>query len=69
MKQDKLSFELENLQVGYLIFNILGFDNTEFIAKYLFEKFNSNSIFAKGQNGKIGGWFYFTKNQYHISFR
>ena len=50
-------------------FNILGSDNTESIAKYLFEKFNFNSTFAKGQNGKIDDWFYLTRNQYQVSFR
>lgn len=44
----------ENLVIDYICFNIPGSDNTdntEFIAKYLFEKFNFNSNFAKGQNG------------------
>ena len=51
MKQNKLTFESENLVVDYISFNIPGSDNTESIAKYLFEKFNFNSTFAKGQNG------------------
>jgi hypothetical protein len=50
MNQNKLSFESENLVVDYISFNIPGSGNTESIAKYLFEKVNFNSTFAKGQN-------------------
>ena len=50
MNKNKLTFESENLVVDYISFNITGFTNTESIAKYLFEKFNFNSTFAKGQN-------------------
>ena len=39
MNQNNFSFESENLVVDYISFNILGSDNTESIAKYLFEKF------------------------------
>ena len=60
MKQNKLSFESQNLVVDYISFNIPGSDNTESIAKYLFEKFNLNSTFAKGQNGTTDDWFYLT---------
>ena len=42
MKQNKLSFESENLVIEYISFNIPDSDNTESIAKYLFEKFNFN---------------------------
>lgn len=51
MKQNKLSFDSEKLVVDYIFFNIPGSNNTESIAKYLFEKFNFPSTFAKGQNG------------------
>jgi hypothetical protein len=51
MMQNELSFESENLVVDYIFFNLTGSDNTESIAKYLFEKFNFNSTIAKGQNG------------------
>jgi len=43
MNQNKLSFESENLQVDYLIFNIQGtpdFDLVNRIAKYLFQHFD-----------------------------
>ena len=43
--------------VDYISFNIPSSDNTESIAKYLFEKFNFNSTFAKGQNGIPKSWF------------
>jgi len=66
---NKLTFESENLVVDYISFNISGSDNTESITKYLFEKFNFNSTFAKGQNGTTHDWFYRTKNQHQVSFR
>ena len=69
MKQNKLSFESENLVVAYISFNIPGSDNKESIAKYLFEKFNFNSTFAKGQNETSKDWFYLTRNQHQVSFR
>ena len=59
---NKLSFQSENLQVDYLTFHIPGSDNTESIAKYLFEKFNFNSTFAKGQNGTTDDWFCLNRN-------
>lgn len=49
MKQNKLSFESENLQVDYLTFNIQGtadFDLINRIAKYLFQHFDFNSIIS-----------------------
>lgn len=55
--------------MDYISFNIPGSDNTESIAKYLFEKFNFNSTFAKGQNGTTHDWFYLTRNQQQVSFR
>ena len=55
--------------VDYISFNIPGSDNPESIAKYLFEKFNFNSTFAKGQNGTIYDWFYLNRNQHQVSFR
>ena len=51
MMLNKLTFQSENLVIDYISFNIPGSDNTESIAKYLFEKFNFNSTFVKGQNG------------------
>ena len=69
MKQNKLSFESEKLVVDYISFNIPGSNNTESIAKYLFEKFNFNSTFAKGQNGTTYDWFYLNRNQHQVSFR
>ena len=69
MKENRLSFVSENLVVDYISFNIPGSDNTESIAKYLFEKFNFNSTFTKGQNGTTYDWFYLNRNQHQVSFR
>ena len=69
MKENRLNFQSENLTVDYISFNIPGPDNTESIAKYLFEKFNFNSTFAKGQNGTTYDWFYLNRNQHQVSFR
>ena len=69
MMLHKLTFQSENLVIDYISFNIPGSDNTESIAKYLFEKFNFNSTFAKGQNGTTYDWFYLNRNQHQVSFR
>jgi hypothetical protein len=69
MKENKLTFQSENLVIDYISFNIRGSDNTESIAKYLFEKFNFNSTFSKGQNGTSKNWFYLPVNQHQVSFR
>jgi hypothetical protein len=66
---NKLTFQSENLVVDYISFNIPGSDNTESIAKYLFEKFNFNSTFAKVQNRTSKYWFYLPGNQHQVSFR
>jgi len=47
----------------------MGSANTELIAKYLFEKLNFNSTFAKGHNGTVRSWFYMLKTQHQVSFR
>jgi hypothetical protein len=69
IKNNLLNFQTENLVIDYISFNITGSDNTESIAKYLFEKFNFNSTFAKGQNGTSKYWFYLPVNQHQVSFR
>ena len=69
MKQNKFTFESEKLVVDYISFNIPGSDNTESIAKYLFETFNFNSTFARGQNGITKSRFYLPRNQNEVSFR
>jgi hypothetical protein len=69
MKKIKFTFQSENLVVDYISFNIIGFTNTEAIAKYFFEKYNFNSTFAKGRNGTAKSWFYFPGNQHQVSFR
>lgn len=69
MKQNKLSFESENLPVDYISFNIPGSDSIESIAKYLFKKFHFNSIFTKGQNGTTDDWFCLPVNQHQVSFK
>ena len=40
IKNNLLNFQTENLVIDYISFNIPGSDNTESIAKYLFETFN-----------------------------
>ena len=35
----------------------------------MFEKFNFNSTFARGQNGTAKSWFYLPRNQHQVSFR
>ena len=55
MKQNKLSFESENLQVDYLTFNIQGtpdFGLVNRIAKYLFQDFDFNSIISNCSKNK-----------------
>ncbi len=55
MNQNKLSFQLENLQVDYLTFNIQGtpdFDLVNRIAKYLFQHFDFNSIISNCSKNK-----------------
>ena len=69
MKQNKFTFQSENLVVDYISFNISGSGNTESIAKYLFEKFNFNSTFAKDQNETPKSWFYLSVNRHQVSFR
>lgn len=69
MKQNKLSFESENLVIDSISFNLPGSGSTESIAKYLFEKFNFNSTFGRGQNGTAKFWFYLSRNQHQLSFR
>ena len=69
MNQNKFTFQSENLVLDYISFNIPGSDNTESIAKYLFEKFNFNTTFAKGPNGTAKSWFYLPGNQHQVSFR
>jgi hypothetical protein len=69
MQQNKLTFASQNLVVDYISFNIPGPDNRKSIAKYLFEKFNFNSTFVKGQNETAKSWFYLPRNQHQVSFR
>ena len=69
MKENKLTFESENLVVDWISFNLPGSGSTQSIAKYLFEKFNFNSTFARGQNGTSKSWFYLSRNQHEVSFR
>lgn len=69
MHQNKLTFQSEDLVVDYISFNITGSINTESITKYLFEKLNFNSTFAKWHNGTAKSWFYLAKNQHQVSFR
>ena len=69
MNTNLLSFKTENLVVDYLTFNIPGSDNTESIAKYLFETFNFNSTPVRGQNRITKSRFYLPRNQNEVSFR
>lgn len=58
MNQNQFTFQSQNL-VEIIFLSISGPDNIKFIAKYLFEKFDFNSTFAKGQNETAKSWFYF----------
>lgn len=72
MKQNKLSFESENLVVDYISFNILGLvdrKQVEIIAKFFFQILAFNSTFAKGSNGNKEDLFFDSQNQYQVSFR
>ena len=72
MKQNKLTFESEDLVVDWIGFNIQGLLNrkqVERIAKYLFENFRFNSTFAIGHQGKQETMFSNVKNKYQVYFR
>jgi hypothetical protein len=72
MKQNKLSFESENLLVDWIGFNIQGFferKQVKQIAKYLFQNFGFNSTFALRSDGKEEILFYDSKNKYQVFFR
>ena len=70
MKQNKLTFESENLQVDYLTFNIQGtadFDLINRIAKYLFQHFAFNSIISDCSKNKKH-LFFSDKNRHQVEF-
>ena len=52
MKQNKLTFQSQNLVVDWIGFNIQGSVDLKPTAKYLFEAFGFNSTIAKRINGK-----------------
>lgn len=57
MKQNKLTFQSENLVVDYISFNIQGYIQSAYIQKiasYLFESFGFNSTFTK--DDPTQGW-------------
>lgn len=72
MKQNKLTFQSENLVVDYISFNIQGLvdrKKLERISKYLFQNFGFNSILAKGSDRKIKSLIFSEKNKFQVSFR
>jgi len=72
MKQNKFSFESENLVVDWIGFNIqrlVDRKQVEIIAKYFFQNFGFNSTFAKGSTGKEEDLFFDFQNQHQVSFR
>ena len=71
MKQNKLSFESENLLVDWIGFNIQEFferKQVKQIAKYLFKNFGFNSTFALWSDGKEEILFYDSKYHFKIIF-
>ena len=67
MKQNKSTFESENLVVDWIGFNIQGLldrKQVKQIAKYLFQNFGFNSTIALGSDGKED-----SKNKYQVFFR
>jgi len=71
MKQNKLSFESENLVVDYISFNIQGLIEPKTIANYLFQNFGFNFTVAKIIKGKWKSEFSDSarQNQFKVSFR
>jgi hypothetical protein len=72
MKQNKFTFESENLVIDYIFFNIEGLFDKKYvkrIAKYLFQNFGFNSTIAIGLEGKEETLFNDSKNKYQVYFR
>lgn len=72
MKQNKSTFESENLIVDWIGFNIQGLldrKQVKQIAKYLFQNFGFNSTLALGSDGKEEILFNDSKNKYQVFFR
>jgi hypothetical protein len=71
MKQNKFTFQSENLVVDWISFNIQGSVNLEPIANYLFRAFGFNSTITKRINGKWKSKDLNddTRNQFQVSFQ
>lgn len=72
MNQNKLNFELKELAVDWIGFNIsvlVDKKQVEKIANYLFQNFGFNSTFALGSDGKQETLFSNSKNKYQVYFR
>ena len=71
MKQNKFTFQSQNLVVDWIGFNIQGSVDLKPITKYLFEAFGFNSTISKRINGKWKSQDlkYYSKNQFQIYFR
>ena len=72
MKENKFTFQSQNLVVDYISFNIQGLvdrKQVERIAKYFFQILGFNSNFAKGSTGKKEDLFFDFQNQHQVSFR
>ena len=69
MNQNKLTFQSENLVIDYISFNIPGSDNTESIAKYLFDHCNFNSTLFIEATGLKESFYSKPSNKDEIEFR
>ena len=68
MKENKLSFESENLQVDYLSFNILDTIDYTLLARYLFENLRFNVSVQKTYQGEVHAIRYDPTNNHYVTF-
>jgi hypothetical protein len=68
MKQNKLSFESENLVMDWISFNITGCTDPEPITKYLSDSFGFNSVLNETFKGKYKVLIFEITNRYKVSF-
>jgi hypothetical protein len=68
MKQNKLSFESENLVVDYISFTITGCTDPGPIVNYLSDSFGFNSVVKETFQGKSEDLIFEITNGYKVSF-
>lgn len=71
MKQNKFTFQSENLTLHYFSFNIQGSLQKDYLRKialYLFESFGFNSTFKRKQLEQTETFFSSDKNSYEVIF-